>query len=193
MGAQGSGTPPRVVLDTNVVVSALVFRAGALAWLREAWRAGALVPLVSRATVDELLRVLSYPKFRLSQSHIEELLALYLPFAQVVLEAASQTAVPECRDADDQKFLDLAYLSEADHLITGDRALLDMAAVVTVPIITPAEFMARFAPGPGGAPHLAEASEPYRVKARPAPKRSTRSPSTLKPTARGPKRTTRRR
>jgi hypothetical protein len=137
--------------------------------------------------------VLSYPKFRLSQPHIEEHLALYLPFAQVVPEAASQTAVPECRDADDQKFLDLAYLGEADCLITGDRALLDMAAVVTVPIITPAAFMARFAPGLGGAPHLAQASEPYRVKARPAPTRSTRSPSTLRAKARGPKRTTRRR
>jgi putative PIN family toxin of toxin-antitoxin system len=181
------------VLDTNVVVSALVFRAGALVWLREAWLTGALVPLVSRATVDELLRVLSYPKFRLPQPHIEELLALYLPFAQVVLEATPRAAVPDCRDADDQKFLDLAYLGDADYLITGDRALLDMAAVVTVPIITPAEFMARFAPRPGGAPHVAEAGEPYQAKARPAPKRSIPSPSTLRPTARGPKRPTRRR
>ena len=191
MGAQGSGRPPRVVLDTNVVVSALVFRAGALALPREAWRAGALVPLVSRATVDELLRVLSYPKFRLAEPHIEELLALYLPFAQVVLEATSQVAVPECRDADDQKFVDLAYLGDADYLITGDRALLEMAAVVTVPIITPAEFMARFAKRPGGAPHVAEAGAPYRVKVRPARERSIPSPSTLRPPARRLKRTTR--
>jgi putative PIN family toxin of toxin-antitoxin system len=181
------------VLDTNVVVSALVFRAGALAWLREAWRAGALVPLVSHATVDELLRVLSYPKFRLERPDIEELLALYLPFAQVVLEAGSQAAVPECRDVDDQKFVDLAYLGGADYLITGDRALLDMAAIVTVPIITPAEFMARFALRPGGAPHVGEAGVPYRVKARPASKRTIPSPSTLRPTAQRPKRTTRRR
>ena len=65
----------RVVVDTNVVVSALVFRAGRVSWLRSAWSSGAVIPVVSESTVTELLRVLAYPKFGLSEDDIDELLA----------------------------------------------------------------------------------------------------------------------
>src|SRR5262249_48764253 len=51
----------RVVLDTNVVVSALLFTRGATVRLREAWQAGEVLPLASRATAAELVRVLAYP------------------------------------------------------------------------------------------------------------------------------------
>jgi hypothetical protein len=54
----------RAVFDTNVVVSALVF-GGRLRWLRAAWAAQAVTPVVCRETVTELLRVLAYPKFHL--------------------------------------------------------------------------------------------------------------------------------
>ncbi|MFQ4135329.1 putative toxin-antitoxin system toxin component, PIN family [Nodosilinea sp. PGN35] len=46
----------RVVLDTNVLVSALVFRQGSIATLRTAWQAQHFIPLVSRATATELIR-----------------------------------------------------------------------------------------------------------------------------------------
>ena len=49
----------RVVHDTNVAVSALLFRAGSFAWLRGAWSAGTVVPLVCSATLAELVRVLA--------------------------------------------------------------------------------------------------------------------------------------
>jgi predicted nucleic acid-binding protein len=58
----------RVVHDTNVAVSALLFRAGRLAWLRDAWAAGAVVPLVCRSTIAEPEQVLFYPKFDLDVS-----------------------------------------------------------------------------------------------------------------------------
>ena len=57
---------PRVVLDTNCLVSALISSRGKFAWLREAWQTKRLIPLASRDTVSELLRVLAYPKFKLS-------------------------------------------------------------------------------------------------------------------------------
>jgi len=79
MGARPQATvAPRVVFDTGVVVSALVFRGGQLDWLREDWQEGRAVPLLSRATANELLRVLSYPKFRLTGAEREELLAVTL-------------------------------------------------------------------------------------------------------------------
>ena len=69
LGAREKGL--RVVLDTNTVLSAILFPKGRLAWFREMWEAGRITPMVNRATVQELIRVLAYPKFRLSQEEIE--------------------------------------------------------------------------------------------------------------------------
>ena len=66
---------PRVVLDTNVALSALLFARGRLAPLRDAWYVQRFVPLLSRNTASELVRVLRYPKFRLSTGEQQELLA----------------------------------------------------------------------------------------------------------------------
>ena len=57
---------PRTVLDTNAVLSALVFTRGPAGRLRQAWQASQLLPLVSTATAQELMRVLAYPKFKLA-------------------------------------------------------------------------------------------------------------------------------
>ena len=62
MGKRSLIGPPRVALDTHCVVSALLFSRGRLAWLRRAWQSGRVVPLVSRGTAAELIRVLVYPK-----------------------------------------------------------------------------------------------------------------------------------
>ena len=129
--------PRRVVLDTNVVVSALVFREGRLAWLREAWAAGRVVPLVSAETLAELVRVLSYPKLKLSEDETKNLLAHYMEHAEAVREAGASVRVPECRDPDDRKFLQLAYAAKADALVTGDADLLTLAGKSRIPILTP--------------------------------------------------------
>jgi predicted nucleic acid-binding protein len=51
---------------------------------------------------------------------------------------------PRCRDADDQKFLDLAFAGEADFLVTGDRDLLSLAEEVRFAIEPPSRFLRRF-------------------------------------------------
>ncbi len=53
-------SPPAAVLDTNAVVSALVFPSGHLARLRQAWQSRRFTPLVSRPTAEELVRFLGY-------------------------------------------------------------------------------------------------------------------------------------
>ena len=92
----------RVVFDTNVALSALLFPSGSLAWLRDAWHDGRLTPLVSNETVIELIRVLGYPKFELSEEERLDLMADYLPFAEAVEVEAADLADTVCRDADDQ-------------------------------------------------------------------------------------------
>ena len=138
MGARPQATvAPRVVFDTGVVVSALVFRGGQLDWLREDWQEGRAVPLLSRATANELLRVLSYPKFRLTGAEREELLAEYLPYAETIATPRARTRLPGCRDPADRMFLQLAYTACADALVTGDADLLAIAGKSKVAILTP--------------------------------------------------------
>ncbi len=127
----------RVVLDTNVVVSALLFRAGRLAWLRDAWQRRGVVPLVTRETVEELLRVLEYPKFRLTAEDRKELLADFLPFAEISAAPKKAVSLPACRDPDDEIFLRAAAAGEADALVTGDADLLALAGQTRFAILTP--------------------------------------------------------
>lgn len=127
----------RVVLDTNTVLSALLFVHG-LVPLRTAWQAGALTPLLCVKTVEELLRVLAYPKFKLTPEESEELLADYLPYGEVVAPWQSSPAVARCRDEKDQVFLDLAAVGAAQWLVTGDQDLLGLSGQVQFQIIAPA-------------------------------------------------------
>lgn len=134
----------RVVLDTNVVLSALLFGGGPAARLRQAWQAGLFVPLVSSATAAELMRVLGYPKFKLSDEDRHELLADYLPYTAAVGVPEPPPAVPVCRDPHDLPFLHLAVAGRAHWLVTGDADLLALVAQpkLRVRIVALAEFLA---------------------------------------------------
>jgi putative PIN family toxin of toxin-antitoxin system len=123
-----STAPLRAVLDTNVVLSALVFGGGSTATVRQAWQSGRLKPLVSTTTAQELIRVLAYPKFRLSAGDQRELLADYLPDAEAMTLPEPPPRVPDCRDPDDLPFLHLAAAGKADLLVTGDADLLSLAS-----------------------------------------------------------------
>ncbi len=110
------------------MLSALVFSSGATARLRQAWQVGLLKPLVSTATVQELMRVLAYPKFKLSAAEQHELLADYLPYVEVVSVPEPPPRVPDCRDPHDLPFLHLAAAGKAELLVSGDADLLALAA-----------------------------------------------------------------
>jgi len=129
----------RAVLDTNVVVSALVFRAGRLGWLRRAWIDGSVTPLVSRPTVEELIRALAYPKFQLEPGEVDTLLSEYLPYVETIdASVVGAAEVPGCRDPHDRAFLALAAGGGADLLGSGDRDLLGLADRVSFRILSPA-------------------------------------------------------
>lgn len=130
----------RVVLDTNVVLSALLFTSGRLAWIRRAWQHHQLQPLVCKETVSELLRVLAYPKFKLTAQEQQDLLGDFLPFADVVELPQPWPTLPLCRDAKDQMFVVLAHIGQAEALITGDCDLLELRETFPGLIMTPGEF-----------------------------------------------------
>lgn len=118
---------PRVVLDTNVVLSALLFNAALPGRVRAGWQAGRFTPLASTATAAELIRALAYPKFKLSSAEQEELLADYMPWVLVVRIPDPPPTAPPVRDAFDLPFVHLAIAGKARALVSGDKDLLALA------------------------------------------------------------------
>lgn len=138
---QGTKSAPRVVIDTNLVLSALVFAQGRLSPLRLAWQSAQRQPLLSSVTAAELICVLAYPKFKLTTADQQELLADYLPYCTTVRMPVRPPATPDCRDKFDLPFLQLAVVGKADYLVTGDQDLLALAGQFSCPIITADQFM----------------------------------------------------
>lgn len=132
---------PRVVIDTNLVLSALVFAQGRLTPLRHAWQGERCQSLVSRATAAELIRVLAYPKFKLTPDEQQELLADYLPWCTTVRVPNPPPEIPECRDPFDLPFLHLAVAGKADYLVSGDQDLLRLAGQFACSIVTAEQFI----------------------------------------------------
>ena len=135
---------PRAVLDTNVVLSALLFTQGRLARLRLAWQQTSFHPLASTVTTRELMRALTYPKFKLTAEDQQELLADYLPYCSPVSMPATPPKTPLCRDPHDVPFLQLAIVGKADFLVTGDKDLPSLPGKIRCPIVTADVFLSSF-------------------------------------------------
>jgi len=132
----------RVVLDTNVVVSALLFQP-TLSKIVTVWQGGAFIPVISKDTFQELQTVLAYPKFALTPDEIRALLeGEILPFFEVIEAVEDVKGV--CADAADDKFLACACAASADYLVSGDKALTELKQYKSVRIIKPADFLKMF-------------------------------------------------
>ena len=140
-----TGKTRRVVLDTNVVTSALIFPGPSTARIRQAWLRGEITPLVCRETTLELVRVLAYPRFKLNEDEHAQLLADYLPCCEVVALDSDSPRGPRCKDPHDQVFIQLALVAAAECIVSGDRALLELDGVAGLSVVRPSEF---FADGP---------------------------------------------
>jgi uncharacterized protein len=130
----------RHVFDTNTVVSALLFehsRPGHA--LLRAMQRGEI--LLSASTLEELADVLERDKFDhyLTVSEREEFLEALVQRA-IFVEPTEEIRV--CRDARDDKFLELAVSGSADCIVTGDTDLLTLNPFRGIPIVTAAQFLA---------------------------------------------------
>jgi uncharacterized protein len=129
----------RVVLDTNVVVSALLFT-GISSKLVALWQDDVITVLVSRGILEESLRVLSYPKFKLSEGDIKGLIQEeLLPYVETV-KAGRRLPVVD-RDPSDDKFVECAVTGKARVIISGDKDLLSIGRYQRILIQTPAQFL----------------------------------------------------
>ena len=130
----------RVVLDTNVLISAALRPEGAPRAVVDAVRSDNGVLLFSDETLDELRSRLHLPRFDRYISR--EGRAVYLAQLEAVSEWVSIAGAKlGCRDPDDDKLLETALMGEADCLVTGDRDLLEMYPFQNIPILRPAVFL----------------------------------------------------
>jgi uncharacterized protein len=137
---------PRVVLDTNVIVSGLGWR-GAPAAILDAVSEDRLVLVTSAPLLAELRRVLEYPRLaKVIQGGAQ--LADLVAASGVVVAPSRVLAV--VRDDDDNRVLEAAIEGAADYIVSGDADLLDLGSFQGIPIITPGEFAATVLGGGSG-------------------------------------------
>lgn len=131
----------RVVLDTNTLISALLF-SGTASRLVPLWQCRRITVLVSKEILQEYLRVLAYPKFQLGDHEIRALVEEeLLPFAETI-RVRRRLAVVR-RDPEDDKFLECAVAGRAEYLVTGDRDLRELGSYRGITILTVGEFLER--------------------------------------------------
>jgi uncharacterized protein len=143
----------RLVLDTNVWLDWLVFEDTGIAHIRQLQEAGRVEILVDAVCEAEFAEVITrkFARKTLDAAAQAAALAQYRRLTtrlEMQLTPPERARLPRCRDPDDQKFLELAFASGADVLVTRDRALLEIfrrkkaqvGRTVTFRILTPEEF-----------------------------------------------------
>ena len=141
----------RAVLDTNVLVRAIMQPRGSLGRLLWLLRSGAFILIYSQPLLDELEEVLRRPSIlrRLAFDQVDTAPPLRL------IRQRGEAVVPECRiaachDPDDDRVLEAAVAGRADVIVTSDQDLLVLHPFEGIPIVRPPEFLAMLASQPGG-------------------------------------------
>lgn len=130
----------RVVLDTNVVVSALLFR-GPPKTVYELALANQLVIITSPPLVEELRGVL-VSKFDHPPEVAKAVAAEYSALSVIVEPTVTLLVVHD--DLDDNRVLECAVSAQADAIVSGDRHLLKLQGFRGIPILTPHAFLDRW-------------------------------------------------
>lgn len=130
----------RIVLDTNVLVSAVLTDGPARRVLRSCID-GPHTMLASPTTLQEFAEVISRPKFRQSDEDVRVFVALLLQTVEL-LEPRSQLAII-AKDPDDDRFLELALDGHADAIVSGDPHLTELTLFRGIPIWTVAKAIAQ--------------------------------------------------
>jgi|SRR5271157_436731 len=135
----------RAVVDTGVLVSALIRRQGTTGEVLRALRDGRFTAVYSTDILVEIINVLGRPtlraKYHLEPDDIAAIINLIRLRGELVMPSCKVTA---CRDPKDDKFLEAALAGNADCVVSGDADLLELTPFEDILILRPAEFLARF-------------------------------------------------
>ena len=137
----------RVVLDTNVLLSALISSHGAPDAIYNAWRAARFELVTSTVQLDELRRVSRYPKLKtILPAHRIGAMVNNMQRAIVLEHLPNPQEGVDVNDPGDAFLLAMALAGEADYLMTGDRRarLLQLGSAGNARIVTPTVFCVEF-------------------------------------------------
>ncbi len=133
----------RIVLDTNVFVSALINPHGKPAQILNHVFENRIRLFISPPIIEELERVLSYPKLAkkhgLKREKLKEFIADLLSIMSLIEEEKIIEVITE--DPSDSKYLSCALNSKVDFIISGDTHLLNLEQYEGIPIVTPAQLL----------------------------------------------------
>ena len=131
----------RVVLDTNILISALGWKGNPRTIFIKVID-GEFELVLSHKQLSELLRVLSYPKFKFSSEQKDRFLSILLGIVMLVKTKHSINVIKE--DPDDNIILEPANEMKIDYIISGDGHLLKLKEFKGTRIVTPKQFLDLF-------------------------------------------------
>ena len=132
----------RAVVDTNILVRAVIRPQGTVGPVLLRLRQGAYTLLYAAPLLEELVDVLGRPRIRdkygLADGDIQTVVGLILLRGEGVVPEGRITA---CRDPRDDKFLEVAVAGKADVIVSGDKDLLVLDPFAGIPIVSPRDFL----------------------------------------------------
>jgi uncharacterized protein len=128
----------QVFLDTNIFISSLGWK-GKPRVIFEKCLHGELELVTSADQLDELMRVIDYPKFNFTEDQKQTMLGIITTIATVV-EIPKKLKVIE-EDPDDNIMLETAVVGKAEYIISGDPHLLKLGEFEQIKVVTASEFL----------------------------------------------------
>lgn len=132
----------RAVIDTNILVRAMLNPDGSVGPIVEFLRDGHYLCLYSEETLNELIDVLGRPRmvhrYGITADEVDALCALVIRRGEQV---KPNLTITSCRDPKDNKFLEVAVIGKADVIVTGDKDLEALDPFEGIPMIQPAKFL----------------------------------------------------
>jgi hypothetical protein len=133
----------RAVLDANVVVSGILSQKGIPGTILRAWREERFELVTTEAILEEITRVLRYPKIAKRHEWSEKHIAAFvedLRHLAILTPGELRLAVVR-EDPSDDRYLECALEGEAEYIVTGDRHLLELGQLRGTEIVKPAAFL----------------------------------------------------
>lgn len=132
---------PRVVVDTNVFISAALLK-GVASTLMELWKEDKFIFLLSAEIFDEYFKVMARPKFHQEEKDLRELAEILTHKAEIIEPRFKLNVIHN--DPSDNKFLECALAGKADFILSGDQHLLHLKKFKGIPILKTSEFFEKF-------------------------------------------------
>jgi len=138
----------RVVIDTNVFISGIIQKSGNPYRVVRFWEEGMLSLLTTLPLIEEVKKVLNYPrikkKYALDEETIKYVVLNLLKYSVVVEDPPTLAVIKD--DPEDNKVLSAAVGGKAEYVVTGDSHLLNLADYEGIKIISPREFFENIGP-----------------------------------------------